>query len=97
TANAHGVWLRTPALKLRVDVEQFEPLSTIGAGDSFNAGLIYGLYTSGITKEGLGQISGEEWKLLIEQAVSFSSDVCRSYDNYISHDLARMLRNSREF
>jgi len=97
TANAHGVWLRTTRSKLYFEVGKLTPVSTIGAGDSFNAGLIYGMYRKGITREDLPDLEEKEWGELIRQAIAFSSEVCMSYDNYISHNFADMLINNPVF
>jgi len=94
TANAHGVWLKTPEISFYVEVPPIIPVSTIGAGDSFNAGLIYGLYRMGYGKDDLASVSANVWEKLIRQAISFSSGVCMSYDNYISREFADMLINN---
>jgi fructokinase len=68
-------------------------VSTIGAGDNFNAGFIYGLLHYGITREELsGGLSEEQWDRLIAMAHRFSADSCQSLDNSISEELAREIR-----
>ncbi len=67
------------------------PVSTVGAGDSFNAGIIYSLYKNRVGKEDLENLSEEFWRSAIETAISFGSEVCQSYDNYISESFARSL------
>lgn len=71
-----------------------EPVvSTIGAGDSFNAGFVYGLIKQGITREMMNhQLTEQQWDKLIESGMSFSADVCRSLNNYISKEFAEKLR-----
>ena len=71
-----------------------EPVvSTIGAGDSFNAGFVYGLIKQGITHEMMNQqLTEQQWDKLIESGMSFSADVCRSLNNYISKEFAEKLR-----
>jgi fructokinase len=83
TANAHGVHLRTTRLDLQVDVERIDPVSTIGAGDTFNAGLLYGIYRKGYTREQIGRLGKDQWEELIRLAAAFSREVCLSYDNYL--------------
>lgn len=56
-------------------------LSTIGAGDNFNAGFIYGLVRDGITPDKLN--SWPVWLPLIETGQRFSAHVCQSLDNYV--------------
>jgi len=44
-------------------------VSTIGAGDNFNAGFIYGLVKHGITREQIEHgLSPEQWDRLIASA-----------------------------
>ncbi len=59
-------------------------LSTIGAGDSFNAGFAYGLIRDGIIPEKLN--SWPVWLPLIETGQRFSAHVCQRLDNYVSED-----------
>lgn len=67
-------------------VEVVETVSTIGAGDNFNAGFIYGLIASGIDKNSLHSLKKYEWDKLISTAASFSSATCRSMWNYVDKD-----------
>lgn len=92
TANAHGVHLKTPALDLRVEVEPIEPVSTIGAGDTFNAGLLYGIYRKGYSRDRIGQLEKEQWEELIRVAAAFSREVCLSYDNYLPLEYAEKIK-----
>ena len=85
TANAKGVELRTSSLNLHMEVERIEPVSTIGAGDTFNAGLIYGLWKEGIKREQIETLDKSKWEGLISRAILFSRAVCLSYDNYLPH------------
>lgn len=57
-------------------------LSTIGAGDNFNAGFVYGLVRDGITSGKL--TTWPVWLPLIETGHRFSAHVCQSLDNYVS-------------
>ncbi|MFC2089893.1 carbohydrate kinase [Bacteroidota bacterium] len=92
TANAHGVDLRTKSIHLHVEVERITPVSTIGAGDTFNAGILFGLYKRNIRVENLHQLGELDWKEILETAAAFSRDVCLSYDNYVSKDFAGGVR-----
>ena len=69
-------------------VPKIEAISTIGAGDNFNAGLIYGLYNQGITHSNIQQIKPETWKEICKTAISFGSHVCTRIENYISEGFA---------
>lgn len=71
---------------LRVPVEQTGTVSTIGAGDSFNAGFIYSLVDSGIPQERCSALGMSEWTRIVRVASKFSAAVCRSIHNYVGED-----------
>ena len=74
-------------------VEQVETVSTIGAGDSFNAGFAYGLVRDGITRDMLRDgLRKEQWSRLVGCAGSFSACCCKSSFNYITTDFASTLK-----
>jgi fructokinase len=73
-------------------VPKIKPVSTIGAGDSFNAGLIHAFFRMGIGKEEIPFLAAGEWKKIAGNAIRFSQDVCMSLDNYISYDLIISLK-----
>ena len=65
-------------------VEQNEAVSTIGAGDNFNAGFVYGLIKYGVTREMVKTGFSEElWDQIISCALKFSANVCKSIDNSV--------------
>jgi fructokinase len=88
TANIKGVWLRTPSLQKQYPVHEIQPISTIGAGDNFNAGVVYSLYTHNIFYDDLNRLDENTWSEIIRTAVDFATQVCLSYDNYISNEFA---------
>ena len=77
-------------------VAPIETVSTIGAGDNFNAGFIYGLIKDGITGEMVSRgLPPEVWSDLIACAQSFSACCCQSPLNYITPEFAAARRLSR--
>ena len=71
-------------IKKQYEVEKMETLSTIGAGDNFNAGFVYGLIKYGITREMiLNGFKEALWDKLIACAQKFSANVCKSIDNSV--------------
>jgi fructokinase len=93
TANAHGVYLRTRNIQFHLEVEPIEPVSTIGAGDTFNAGILYGLYRLGCDSTQLEGLGRSEWEQILRLAMEFSREVCLSYDNYLPQKSATQLKN----
>ena len=65
------------------------PVSTIGAGDNFNAGLLYGLYTGGIGRDNMDGLTRDDWSRLISYGIDFGTEVCMSTSNYVSKDFAQ--------
>lgn len=66
------------------------PVSTVGAGDNFNAGVIYGLIKENVTLDELkAGISEERWNSIARCAIDFSSFVCTTVDNYITPEFAQ--------
>ena len=86
TANKYGVNLFTPDFHKVFDVPRITPVSTVGAGDSFNAGLIYGLIKQNVYASDLENMSLEVWRKVIYCAISFATHVCCSYDNFINDE-----------
>jgi fructokinase len=88
TANTDGVYVRTSSFSGKFPVKKITPVSTIGAGDNFNAGIIAGFYSYKILRNNVGNLDEKDWGKIINMAVEFASDVCMSYDNYVSEDFA---------
>ncbi|MEI8225722.1 MAG: PfkB family carbohydrate kinase [Bacteroidota bacterium] len=92
TANVEGVYVRTTSFSGKFPVQKITPVSTIGAGDNFNAGMITSIYSNGINMEQLEKLTEKEWSKVITTAVAFATHVCLSYENYISTEFAKKLK-----
>jgi fructokinase len=84
TLGREGVWLFTPGFSFLTRAPVIEPLSTIGAGDTFSAGILFCLSRARVTARDLHAVNEKEWRESINLAVSFAARVCMSYDNYIA-------------
>ncbi len=89
THGKDGVNLYTEDKKTHYDVQPLTPVSTIGAGDNFNAGIVYGLIKYGIGYHDLPQLSEMTWSKIIRCGMEFAADVCGSFSNYISPEFAK--------
>lgn len=70
-----------------------ETVSTIGAGDNFNAGFIYGLIKNGITRQHIDQgLTESQWDALVSSALDFSAECCRNIYNYVSEEYGEKMR-----
>jgi fructokinase len=65
-----------------------QPVSTIGAGDNFNAGFIYGMLKYDIRRSDLPALGRPDWERIIGCGMDFAANVCRTFDNYISSSFA---------
>jgi fructokinase len=81
TDGAHPIRIFTPSGCETYPVQPIETVSTVGAGDNFNAGYIYALLQ--------GKNDQAE---RIAMAQRWSQDVCRQIGNNISDDLVAWLR-----
>ena len=67
-------------------------VSTIGAGDNFNAGFAYGLIRYNITREQIEQgLTEQQWDNLIACAQQFSAEVCKSINNSVSLEFGKRM------
>lgn len=67
-------------------------VSTIGAGDNFNAGLVYGLLKYDIRRKDLPNLLRQDWEKIISCGMDFAAAVCGSFDNYISPAFSQTYR-----
>ena len=90
TQGSNPVELRAVGdIKKQYAVEKMETLSTIGAGDNFNAGFVYGLIKYGVTREMIvSGLNEATWDQLIACAQQFSANVCKSIDNSVDQKFA---------
>lgn len=88
THGAGGIDLYAGDTVRHFEVPSVQPVSTIGAGDNFNAGIIYGLLKYNIRYQDLPAMTPEKWEPIIRCGIDFSTEVCRSYENAVSFDFA---------
>jgi len=88
TSSTEGVWIRTSTFSGKFPVMKIVPVSTIGAGDNFNAGIIASLYKMNIGRNDIGKLGENEWGKIVSAGVSFATHVCLSYENYIDRAFA---------
>jgi fructokinase len=93
TVGSDKVEFRSEKFSFSLPVPDVKVVSTIGAGDNFNAGIIFGLSKYRIGKNDLSDTSSVSWYSIIETAISFGSHVCCSYENYISKEFARKMKS----
>lgn len=88
TYGGGGIRLYTKQLKKTYEVEPLQTVSTVGAGDNFNAGVVFGLLKYRIRRDDLDELSEEDWDKVIRCGKDFSANVCMSLGNSISKEFA---------
>jgi fructokinase len=83
TRGEKNIELKTPSWEKIYPVKAITPVSTIGAGDNFNAGLVYGMLKNNIPTASLGSLPEKQWNQLMDWAQRFATKVCLSPDNYV--------------
>ena len=87
------IHLFTPGMHVCYPTKKIKAVSTIGAGDNFNAGFIYGLHRhSLVDASAFPALKETDWCKMIEYGQAFSSHVCTSIHNSISQDFANGFR-----
>lgn len=81
--------------KKSYEMQSIDTVSTVGAGDNFNAGLIFGLIKHGITREDLERgLAEAQWDKLIACAQAFAADCCKDIYNYVSKEFGTSVQQS---
>ena len=92
TDGARDVSLFTRAYANRFPVPKVETVSTIGAGDNFNAGIVYGLIQNHIRRPDIDALGKKDWDDIITCGLAFGSEACRSTANCVSLEFAQTFR-----
>ena len=96
TNGAQPVELRAEGLRKSYPIIATETVSTIGAGDNFNAGFVYGMMKYGITSETIANgLTEEQWDKTIHCAQLFSANCCKSISNSIDKAFGEELKANR--
>lgn len=64
-------------------------VSTVGAGDTFNAGILWALLHYNITREQLTELTPKQWQEIVSCGTQLAAHVIGTYDNYISTSYAK--------
>lgn len=92
TAGGQSISLRTNSINKEYEVPHIDAVSTIGAGDNFNAGILWGLLKYNVTYRELNTLNEAAWDKIIECGKMFSADVCMSLSNSVSKEFAAKLK-----
>jgi fructokinase len=82
------VTLITNRFKKSYQVKKVDTVSTIGAGDNFTAGVIFGLWGENISAGNIDSTDEKLWDEIVAYGCHFAREVCLSESNYISEEFA---------
>ncbi len=91
TQNSKEVVVKTPLFTKQYVVPAIEVVSTIGAGDTFNAGLLHMLQKNNVRKSQIPTLSEAFFDEAIPFAIRCAGEVCRSMDNYVPKEFVKSL------
>ena len=94
TAGSKEVALYTANATKHYTIAPIKTVSTIGAGDNFNAGIIYGLLKYDIRHRDLNQLDEKWWDKIIAYGIEFSAEACKSFNNSVSPQFAQQIRSA---
>jgi len=94
TAGPNGVFTYSSGFHHHYKVPIINPISTIGAGDNFNAGIIKALLDYNILKQNELTINPKDWLHIAAYGIEFSSEVCMRIDNYVDNGFKNSLANN---
>ena len=80
----------------RYPIKKVEVVSTVGAGDNFNAGVAYGLSTLGIDRDALAGMTAGQWDRVMGCGLDFSAHACTLIENYVDKQWAAEYRNRQK-
>ncbi|MDA3816956.1 MAG: carbohydrate kinase [Prolixibacteraceae bacterium] len=88
TSGNQQVQVRTDLFSFSFPVKPVKTVSTIGAGDNFTAGLVFGFFKNNIRTGNINEVSENTWREILSYATGFAAEVCCSESNYISSEYA---------
>lgn len=91
TYGKNGVRMADHGQMFSFPSKEITPVSTIGAGDNFNAGIAYGLIREDVRHSNIDAISPEKLEKLAGYGIAFGTEACMSTSNYVSLDFAKKL------
>ena len=95
TSGDGDVQLFTKDFTERFPVKKVEVVSTVGAGDNFNAGVVYGLLCESVESEMLSLLNNKQWCRIVSCGLDFSAHACTLIENYVDKEWAANYKNRK--
>jgi Sugar kinases, ribokinase family len=93
TRGEKEIHLMTKSFRKKYLTKPVHVISTIGAGDSFNAGVIYGM-TQDDSLQDFSLTKEKQWNEWINWGQTFASNVCESMENYVPENFLIKCKNN---
>jgi fructokinase len=93
TNNSSHAYFVSDDQNFLLPVPEIKPVSTVGAGDSFNAGVIYTICKLNVSRSELPLLKKKDWEMILGMGILFGSHVCESMENYISTSFGDKLKS----
>ncbi|MBO7231112.1 MAG: carbohydrate kinase [Bacteroidaceae bacterium] len=95
TSGDGDVRLFTKDFTERFPVKKVDVVSTVGAGDNFNAGVVYGLLSASAERDMLPMLGKEQWNGIVSCGLDFSAHACTLIENYVDKEWAVNYRKAK--
>jgi fructokinase len=83
TLGAEGVVGFTKDCTIELPAKEVNVVSTIGAGDAFNAGMVFFLEKSGFTDVRNSVLEEDNFREMLHSGLNYSAEVCSTLENYV--------------
>ncbi len=93
TKGGEGAELFIHDLHLQIAARATQVVSTIGAGDNFSAGVVYGLFQNLKKNRTLKDLTSADWEEIMSFGILFASEVCGSAENYLTAETGKRLQS----
>ncbi len=77
-----------------VKVSDIKTVSTVGAGDAFNAGVIAAINKLDLHRDDLIKLEPKQLEFILQTGIRFASEVCACKSNYLSYESGESFRKS---
>jgi fructokinase len=91
TQNAKGVDLFSTSYVEHFETPPLKPVSTIGAGDNFNAGVLKAFINLDVRVNNLSTLNKSEWHKIINHGQAYAREACLTLDNYVPQGFSIVL------
>lgn len=93
TSASGNIQFFSPKYRFEQKVTAVKVVSSIGAGDAFNAGILATLFSKGVHLNDLEHCSQEFYLKMIANAEVFAAHVCMSAENYVNRPAVLKIQN----